>query len=148
MKVSDAAKGGKTDLAASRAGGKGFGNGAVRAPGGVQAPAFMDVVEDIETRRLIDEIDAVGAQLSRFPTLTVMSRYRELVRAALDKARSGVRLKRDFKWRRTERSMFVTIERTEEALEEIEGLLEREADRTRMFELVDEIKGCLISLLF
>ncbi|GHV54236.1 hypothetical protein FACS1894216_13850 [Synergistales bacterium] len=148
MKVSDATKGGKSDLSASRAGGKSGGSEAVRAPGGVQAPAFTDVVEDIETRQLIDEIEAIGAQLSRFPTLTMMARYRELVRAALDKARSGVRLKRDFKWRRTERSMFVTIERTEEALEEIEALLGREADRTRMFELVEEIKGCLISLLF
>jgi uncharacterized protein YaaR (DUF327 family) len=47
--------------------------------------------------------------------------------------------------------MFMVIERAEDALAELEELgsaLDRERERTRLFELMDEIKGCLISLLF
>jgi hypothetical protein len=45
----------------------------------------------------------------------------------------------------------MVIERTEDALgelEELESALDRERDRTHFFSLIDEIKGCLISLLF
>jgi hypothetical protein len=57
----------------------------------------------------------------------------------------------EYKWRRTERSMFMAIERTEEALgeiEELESALDRERERGIVMSLIDEIKGCLISLLF
>ena len=109
---------------------------------------FAEVAMDIEVRLLIDELDEIGAQLSRFPTGTLLARYRELVGMLLGRARGNVRVRRDFKWRRTERSMFVVIERVEEALLELDEILVREGDRTRMLSLMEEIKGCLISLLF
>ena len=67
---------------------------------------------------------------------------------ALDKVRKSMKIRREFKWRRTERSMFVTLERTEEALEEMDEALLKVGDRTRLLSLMEEIKGCLISLLF
>jgi uncharacterized protein YaaR (DUF327 family) len=81
----------------------------------------------------------------------LLARYKELVRSALSRARDRMKIKREFKWRRTERSMFMVIERAEDALDELselESALGRESERTRMLELVEEIKGCLISLLF
>jgi hypothetical protein len=43
--------------------------------------------------------------------------------------------------------MFVLIERTESALDELEELILREGDRARVLDLMEEIKGCLISIL-
>jgi uncharacterized protein YaaR (DUF327 family) len=147
MKVSGAqkAKTGKTPLL--QGGGK---KSASRAVDGVQQAqeTFAEVADDMESRLIIEELESIGLKLSRFPTSALLSRYRELVRLALEKVRNGMRLKREFKWRRTERSMFVVIERTEEALDEMDEALLREAGRTRMLSLMEEIKGCLISLLF
>lgn len=112
------------------------------------AGSFLDVVEDMEARQIVAELDEIGLQLTRFPTTALVKRYRELVGLALDKVKNGMHIKREFKWRRTERSMFITIERTEGLLEELEAALLREGDRARGLSLVDEIKGCLISLLF
>jgi uncharacterized protein YaaR (DUF327 family) len=111
---------------------------------------FADVAGAVEARAIIEELEALGSLLSRFPTSALLGRYKELVRMALARVKDGMRVKREFKWRRTERSMFMVIERVEEALselEELESALGRESERTRMFSLIDEIKGCLISLL-
>lgn len=115
---------------------------------GAAGASFLEVVDDMESRQIIDEIDAISSQLTRFPTATLMRRYRELVGMALDKVRSSMLVRREFKWRRTERAMFITIEKTEGLLEELEDVILREGDRARSLALVDEIKGCLISLLF
>lgn len=123
------------------------GTASVERPHAVQE-TFADVAEDIEVRRIIEEIDEVGSELTKFPTTALMSRYRGLVRAALEHVRAGMRINREFKWRRTERSMFITIEKTEGLLDELEEMLMREGDRAGSLSLVDEIKGCLISLLF
>jgi uncharacterized protein YaaR (DUF327 family) len=147
MKTSGVSKAKTGETALISAGGKGS---AGKAVGGA-SPAletFADVAEDMESRMLIDELESIGLRLSRFPTAALLSRYRELVRMALEKVRNGTRIKRDFKWRRTERAMFVVIARTEEALDEMDEALLREAGRTRMLSLMEEIKGCLISLLF
>ena len=105
----------------------------------------------MELQAIISELDAIGSAMSRYSTSALLQRYKELVRQALMRVKNGMRIKREFKWRRTERSMFMTIERTEEALSEIEELesaLERERERTQILSLMDEIKGCLLSLIF
>ena len=149
MKVSNA--GAKAGEAIRHSGGaKGGAVGAVAGAGAMES-SFADVVDDMETRQLLAELDDLGAQLTRYPTSALISRYRELVRMVLQKVRNGMQIRRDFKWRRTERSMFITIERTEGLLDELTELgdvLGREADRTKMLSLIDEIKGCLISLIF
>jgi uncharacterized protein YaaR (DUF327 family) len=112
---------------------------------------FAEITEDIELQGMMEELDAIGAALSRYPASALLARYRKLVKMALGRVKNSSRVKREFKWRRTERSMFMIIERAEDAVAELETLesaLERERDRTRMLSLIDEIKGCLISLLF
>ena len=149
MKVSNA--GTKAGEAVRHSGGaKGGAVGAVAGAGAMES-SFADVVDDMETRQLLAELDDLGSQMTRYPTSALISRYRELVRMVLQKVRNGMQIRRDFKWRRTERSMFITIERTEGLLDELTELgdvLGREADRTKMLSLIDEIKGCLISLIF
>lgn len=147
LKVSDAAKP-KTGEAAHYSGHSRERTGVSATGVSPVQGTFADVAMDIELRLLIDELDDIGSQLSRFPTGLLLGRYRELVGLLLDKARDNVRVRRDFKWRRTERSMFVVIERVEDALSELDDALIREGDRTRMLSLMEEIKGCLISLLF
>jgi uncharacterized protein YaaR (DUF327 family) len=112
---------------------------------------FAEITEDMEFRGMMAELDEIGAALSRYPASALIGRYRKLVQTALGRVRNSMRIKREFKWRRTERAMFMVIERAEDALAELEALesaLGRERDRTRMLSLIDEIKGCLISLLF
>jgi uncharacterized protein YaaR (DUF327 family) len=147
MKVSGTPKAKTGETPSLVGGGRGGAGKSVKGASQVQE-TFAEVVEDLEASRIIEELESIGLQLSRFPTSALLSRYRELVRMALERARDGMRLKRDFKWRRTERSMFVVIERTEDALAEMDDALLREAGRTRMLSLMEEIKGCLISLLF
>jgi uncharacterized protein YaaR (DUF327 family) len=136
---------------ASAYGGQGSGKGGAVAGVSGTSQAFSEVADEIESRAIIAELEELGAELSRYPTSEMLRRYRELVRMALGRVKDGMRVKREFKWRRTERSMFMTVERAEDALEELgelESALGRESERTRVCELVDEIKGCLISLLF
>lgn len=150
MKVSGGSSKGKPGEVAGHVGGV-HGKGGASTVGSVTqagGASFTDVVEDMESRQLIAELEDLGVQMTRHPTGVMMSRYRELVGMVLDKVRGGMRVKRDFKWRRTERSMFVTIERTEGLLDELEEALARESDRMKMLSLMEEIKGCLISLLF
>jgi uncharacterized protein YaaR (DUF327 family) len=147
VKVSSSTKNKTGETAAHAASGRGQG---VTVTGARQAPqtTFVEVARDMEAHLLIAELDDIGAQLSRFPTSVLLGRYRDLVRMVLERMRSGMHIKREFKWRRTERSMFLTIERTEDALEELEEALTKEGGRTRLLLLMEEIKGCLISLLF
>lgn len=149
MKVSGASdkskkEGAPAQAVQSRGGSTGASVGRVEAA----QSAFMDVVEDMESRQLIDELEEIGAQLTRYPSTALVGRYRSLVATILDRVRGGMHVRREFKWRRTERSMLITIEKTEGLLDELEEALFREGDRMRSLELIDEIKGCLISLLF
>ncbi|EFQ23765.1 DUF327 family protein [Aminomonas paucivorans] len=112
-----------------------------------QESAFQSTFEEMEAVRLIEELEQVGDRLSRYPSLSLMARYRGLVRLLLRKAQEGIRVRRDFRWRRTERTLYVLIQRTDSALEEMEEILRREGDRTRLLDLVEEVKGCLISML-
>ncbi|MDR0652025.1 MAG: YaaR family protein [Synergistaceae bacterium] len=124
--------------------------GAVSGAQGAEK-TFAEIAEDMEIQGMMAELDAIGAALSRYPASALLVRYRALVKMALGRIRNSMRIKREFKWRRTERSLFMVIERAEDALAELETLesaIERERDRNRMLSLIDEIKGCLISLLF
>jgi uncharacterized protein YaaR (DUF327 family) len=140
----DKSKKGAPAAAAQAKGSSGVAVDRVREAGA----SFMDVVEDMESRQIIEELDEIGAQLTRYPTTALVRRYRELVGLALDKVKNGMHIRREFKWRRTERSMFITFERAEGLREDLEDALSRTGDRAKVLSLVDEIKGCLISLLF
>ena len=65
----------------------------------------------------------------------------------LRRAAKGLRIKRDMRWRKTDRKMYITIERAEKAMNELEEAFIYEGNRTKALALMEEIKGCLISLL-
>lgn len=114
----------------------------------VPSSSFDRTVHTVEIEALLKELDEVGSRLSRVPSTIIMARYRELVKQLLDQAMRGFLLRRDLRWRRTERRAFVVVEQTEEWLQELEDVLLRENQRTKALRLMEDIKGCLISLLF
>ncbi|MGI6252976.1 MAG: DUF327 family protein [Aminivibrio sp.] len=112
-----------------------------------RSPSFTQSLENAEIRELLARLDIIASRIGRFPAEGDLRLYRELVRELLRRAVGGLRIKRDMKWRRNDRNLFVTIEKTEAALEELEEIFSREGERTRVLQLMEEVKGCLISLL-
>jgi len=108
---------------------------------------FSQSLEDAETRELIEKLDIFGRKLTHFPAENTLLQYRNLVKELLRRAITGLRVRRDMKWRRNDRNLFVTVEKVESIMAELEGVFQREGERTRMFQLMEEVKGCLISLL-
>lgn len=112
------------------------------------APSFGVALEALEVRELLDRLDIVASKLSVFPAERLIVEYRFLLTELLKLAMKGFSLRRDLRWKKTNRTTFVTIEKAEEDLEELEEVFREEGDRTRAIALMEEIKGCLISLLF
>jgi uncharacterized protein YaaR (DUF327 family) len=110
--------------------------------------SMEDAMEEIEVRELLGRLDAVVVQLSIFPAERLLLEYRTILKELLARAMRGYSLKRDLKWRRTDRNTYVTIEKVEFALTELEKIFQQEGGRSRALQLMEEIKGCLISLLF
>jgi uncharacterized protein YaaR (DUF327 family) len=101
MKVGGASKpkGGETVASA----GQGASKGATVSGTSGASQTFAEVAEDMEVRAIIDELDDIGAALSKYPSTVLLSRYKELVRMALGRVKNNMHIKREFKWRRTER---------------------------------------------
>ena len=121
-----------------------------RGPGAVSAVAsgsFDAALEATEIDELLDRLDALSAKLSVFPAGRLIEEYRSVLSELLQRLTRGFQIKRDLRWRKTDRKMYVTIERVEEAMEELEEAFQYEGDRTKALSLMEEIKGCLISLL-
>jgi uncharacterized protein YaaR (DUF327 family) len=115
--------------------------------GGVRAASFSQSLENAEIKELLERLDLIASRISRFPAERDLVQYRELVRELLRRAVGGLRIKRDMRWRRNDRNLFVTVEKAETALEELEKVFYREGARTRTLQLMEEVKGCLVSLL-
>lgn len=109
--------------------------------------AFDKTVEKLEMESLLKELDKVASRLSRVPSSVLLGRYRELVSQILKEALKGLKIKKDLKWRRMERKAFLVVEKTDDLFKELEDVLFRENCRTRSLDLMEDIKGCLISLL-
>ncbi len=112
------------------------------------ASVFSASLEDAEIRELLERLDIIGRKLSVFPAEALLLQYRKLVAELVRRAVAGLRVRRDMKWRRGDRNFFVIVERTESMLDELEIVFAREGERTRMLQIMEEIKGCLFSLLF
>ena len=110
--------------------------------------AMGNALEELEIRTLLDRLDAVAAKLSIFPAESLIAEYRFILKELLARAMRGFNLRRDLKWRHTDRNTYVTIEKAEVALSELEQIFSQEGGRARALQLMEEIKGCLISLLF
>ena len=109
--------------------------------------SFDKTVEKIEMEGLLNELDKVACKLSRVPSAVLLCRYRDLMSQLIKEALKGLKLRKDLKWRRTERKAFLIVEKTDCLFKELEDVLFRENCRTRSLELTEDIKGCLISLL-
>ncbi len=114
---------------------------------GPAAMSFDAAMEASEIEALLDHLYDVSARLSVFPGAQLIAEYRAVLTQLLRRAAQGFRIKRDLRWRKTDRKMYVTIERAETAMEELEEAFLYEGDRTKALALMEEIKGCLISLL-
>lgn len=113
----------------------------------VNYPKFDDSLEAAEIHELLNRLDSLGDKLSRFPSETILRDYRNVVGELLKRATGRLRLKKDLRWRRYDKNIFVLMEKTESALQELSVVFLREGERTRSLRLMEEIKGCLLSLL-
>lgn len=113
----------------------------------VSPQSFLLSLEDAEAKELAERLNSLGEKLSRFPAEGLLLQYRSLVKEMLRRAVGGMKLRRDMKWRRTDRNLYVTVEKVESALVELEDIFLREGERTKMLQLMEEIKGCLLSIL-
>jgi len=107
-----------------------------------------DAMTELEVRELLDRLGVITSKLSLFPAERLLIEYRLVVKELLARVMKGFSLKRDLQWRRTSRSTYITIERAESALAELDEAFRQESGRTKALQLMEEIKGCLISLLF
>ena len=118
--------------------------------GGVSSSSpfsFEAAMESRELEELLDQLYELSDRLSVFPGSRLIEEYRNVLHELLKRAAQGMRIKRDLRWRKTDRKMYITIERANQAMEELEEAFAYEGDRTKALALMEEIKGCLISLL-
>ena len=109
--------------------------------------SFDAAMESSELEELLDRLYELSDRLSVFPGGRLIEEYRNVLHELLKRAAQGLRIKRDMRWRKTDRKMYVTIERAGKAMEELEEAFLFEGNRTKALALMEEIKGCLISLL-
>ena len=109
--------------------------------------SFEAVMESTELEDLLDQLYELSDKLSVFPGGRLIEEYRSVLHELLKRAAQGMRIKRDMRWRKTDRKLYITIERAEQAMEELEEAFLYEGNRTNALALMEEIKGCLISLL-
>ena len=109
--------------------------------------SFEAAMEATELEDLLDQLYELSDKLSVFPGSRLIEEYRAVLHELLKRAAKGMRIKRDMRWRRTDRKMYITIERAEKAMEELEEAFIYEGNRTKALAIMEEIKGCLISLL-
>ncbi|MBR0257828.1 MAG: DUF327 family protein [Synergistaceae bacterium] len=109
--------------------------------------SFDAAMESSELEELLDRLYELSDRLSVFPGGRLIEEYRNVLHELLKRAAQGLRIKRDMRWRKTDRKMYVTIERAGKAMEELEEAFLFEGNRTKALALMEEIKGCLISLI-
>ena len=109
--------------------------------------SFEATMEATELEDLLDQLYELSDKLSVFPGSKLLSEYRAVLHELLKRAAKGLRIKRDMRWRKTDRKLYITIEKTEKAMEELEEAFLFEGNRTKALAIMEEIKGCLISLL-
>lgn len=126
-----------------------FGSGQATRANSVQplSPAFIFSMEDAEIGELLKRLDSISYKLSMFPTEKMMYEYKCIVGELMRRSMSAYHLRKDLRWRRSDKNLYVTIEKIESDLNELDEVFQREGLKTRGLYLIEEIKGCLISLL-
>ncbi len=109
--------------------------------------SFDAAMEATELEDLLDQLYDLSDRLSVFPGIQLVKEYRSVLHELLKRAAQGLRIKRDMRWRKTDRKLYITIEKAEKAMDELEEAFIYEGNRTKALAIMEEIKGCLISLL-
>lgn len=107
--------------------------------------AFGETLHQVETNRLLDELDAVADQLFRFPSDKVLNDYRQVVGKILGRAEEMMAVRMDYSVRAG--SARIVIDRARRNLDELDRVLRREGSRTRVMGLTEDIRGCIVSLV-
>ncbi|MBQ6113544.1 MAG: hypothetical protein IJL10_04675, partial [Synergistaceae bacterium] len=81
--------------------------------------SFDAAMEATELEELLDRLYELSDKLSVFPGGRLIEEYRNVLHELLKRAAKGLRIKRDMRWRKTDRKMYVTIERAGKAMEEL-----------------------------
>ncbi|WP_198470947.1 DUF327 family protein [Acetomicrobium sp. S15 = DSM 107314] len=118
----------------------------VGAASGVESGGFEDHFASAEIASLLEELEELSDQLIRFPSQLLLGKYKKLVRVLLQMAVEGMRIKKELRWKRSERTLLLAVEKADSALDSLEKAILRESERVEILKLVEEIKGCLISL--
>lgn len=106
---------------------------------------FENALQAQETSRLFADLDQAAERLFRYPSQKVLEEYRDAVGRLLEKAQERIELRMDFSLP-TASARMLLVERTHACLRELERVLRREAGRTRVLGLTEEIRGCLLCL--
>lgn len=107
--------------------------------------AFGETLHRVETDRLLVELDKVAEELFRFPSDRVLNSYRRVVGKILGRAEEMVAVRMDYSVRAG--SARVLIDRARRNLDELDRVLRREGNRTRVMGLTEDIRGCIVSLV-
>jgi uncharacterized protein YaaR (DUF327 family) len=111
------------------------------------AVSFDSLLSDMEIRVLMERLEQTTRRLTLFPAETIFEEYKLIVSECLRRVLSSMKVRKDLRWRKADKNLLVTISKTEGALAELETIIQREGDRTRALRVMEEIKGCLLSLL-
>jgi len=109
--------------------------------------SFEECYTREEINEMLRELDDVGMMLSRFPSKDLINRYKSLVRRIVSMILENMRVKREFGFSSRSNKMFTLIEKAEKSVAELEEALEKEREKMAILNLIEEVKGCLISLL-
>ena len=96
-----------------------------------------NAIEEVEVQRLLEQLNSVAAQLSIFPAERLLLEYKVILKELLARAMKRFNLRRDLKWRRTDHSTYVIVEKAESALSELENIFRQESSRTRALQLME-----------
>lgn len=107
--------------------------------------AFGETLQKVETDRLLADLDEAAEQLFRFPSDKVLNSYRQVVGRILGRAEEMISVRMDYSVRAG--SARVLIDRARRNLDELDRVLRREGNRTRIMGLTEDIRGCIVSLV-
>ena len=109
--------------------------------------SFREYYDREAISMLFRELDEVGIALSRYPSKGLINKYKSLVRQVIGMILENMRVKKEFAFSLHSNKMYTIIERTEKSIAELEEALDKEREKIVILNIVEEIKGCLISLL-
>ncbi len=101
-----------------------------------------------ELHELIVKLDKVGQNLIKYCTMKVLEEYKQVLGAIIEFAVKRNEVIPEYKFTRKGKQVFVSIKQIEDRLTEItEMILNRESQRVKITQLIEEIKGAVLDLI-